>query len=156
MQVQENKSLKTYNTFGIDAKAKFFCEINSMEDLAEALKLDEYSDKFILSGGSNMLITKDIEALVLHINLKGISILEEDEGHVLLKVMAGENWHQMVLWTLEHDYGGLENMSLIPGWKLLHNKSELFRPPIANSDIVIPISKMQEKENSLLQALTCV
>ena len=115
MQVQENISLKSYNTFGIDAKAKYFCEINSAEDLAEALRLEDYPDKFILSGGSNMLITKDIKALVLHINIKGITILEEDENHVLLKVMAGENWHQMVLWTLEHNYGGLENMSLIPG-----------------------------------------
>ena len=89
MQVQENISLKSYNTFGIDAKAKYFCEINSAEDLAEALRLEDYPDKFILSGGSNMLITKDIKALVLHINIKGITILEEDENHVLLKVMAG-------------------------------------------------------------------
>ena len=72
MQVQENISLKFYNTFGIDAKAKFFCEINSEKDLADALRLEEYPNKFILSGGSNMLITKDIEALVLHINIKGI------------------------------------------------------------------------------------
>ena len=115
MQVQENISLKSYNTFGIDAKAKFFCEINSVKDLADAFALEEYPNKFILSGGSNMLITKDIEALVLHINIKGITILKEDEDHVLLKVMAGENWHQMVLWTIEHDYGGLENLSLIPG-----------------------------------------
>ncbi len=115
MQVQENISLKFYNTFGIDAKAKFFCEINSEKDLADALRLEEYPNKFILSGGSNMLITKDIEALVLHINIKGITILKENDDHVLLKIMAGENWHQMVLWTLEHNYGGLENMSLIPG-----------------------------------------
>ena len=115
MQVQENISLKSYNTFGIDAHASHFCEINSTEDLAEALRLKNHPDKFILSGGSNMLITKDIDALVLHLNIKGITILAEEENSVLLKVMAGENWHQMVLWTLERDYGGLENMSLIPG-----------------------------------------
>ena len=115
MQVQENISLKPYNTFGIDAKAKFFCEINSIEDLAEALRLEDYPDIFILSGGSNMLITKDIEALVIHINIKGITVIAEGENHVILKVMAGENWHRLVLWTLEHNYGGLENMSLIPG-----------------------------------------
>ena len=113
MQVQENISLKPYNTFGIDAKAKFFCEINSIEDLAEALRLEEYPDIFILSGGSNMLITKDIEALVIHINIKGITVIAEGENHVILTVMAGENWHQLVLWTLKHNYGGLENMSLI-------------------------------------------
>lgn len=115
MQIQQNISLKTYNTFGIDAKARFFCEINSIADLEKALRLDKYPKKFILSGGSNMLITKDIEALVLHINLKGKEVLKTDENQVLIKIMAGENWHQMVLWTLSHDFGGLENMSLIPG-----------------------------------------
>ena len=115
MPIQENIALKTYNTFGIDAKAKFFCEINSLADLEETLLLDEYPEKFIISGGSNMLITKDIDALVMHINLKGKTILHEDEKQVLIQVMAGENWHQMVLWTLDNNYGGLENMSLIPG-----------------------------------------
>ncbi len=115
MPIQENISLKTYNTFGIEAKAKFFCEVNSLADLKETLQLDEYPEKFIISGGSNMLITKDIDALVIHINLKGKTILNEDEEQVLIQVMAGENWHQMILWTLDHNYGGLENMSLIPG-----------------------------------------
>jgi len=115
MQILENISLKPYNTFGIDAKAKFFCEINSVENLAEALRLEDYPDIFILSGGSNMLITKDMDALVLHINIKGITVVAEGENQIVLKAMAGENWHQLVLWTLEHNYGGLENMSLIPG-----------------------------------------
>lgn len=115
MIIKKNISLKKYNTFGIDARAKFFCEINSIPELGEALRLDGYPGIFIISGGSNMLITKDINALVLHINLKGIEILEENQDFVFLKVMAGEVWHDMVLWTLEHNYGGLENMSLIPG-----------------------------------------
>ncbi|CAM4180576.1 UDP-N-acetylmuramate dehydrogenase [Zobellia roscoffensis] len=115
MEVKKDISLKPFNTFGIDAKARFFIEINSLQDLKEALQLDAYPNKFILSGGSNMLITNDIDALVIHINLKGKEVLEENDTHVLLKVMAGENWHQMVLWTLDQNYGGLENMSLIPG-----------------------------------------
>ena len=115
MKVQQNKSLKNHNTFGIDAKARFFCEIKSVEELKKALVLKEYPNKFILSGGSNMLITKDIDALVLYINIKGIDVLEEDDDHVYLKVMAGEVWHNMVLWCLDRDYGGLENLSLIPG-----------------------------------------
>ena len=115
MQIQNNISLKPFNTFGIDVTAKFFCEINSTEDLYKALHLNEHPHKFILSGGSNMLFTKDIEALVLHINLKGIEIVSEDKDHAIVKVMAGENWHQMILWTLAKNYGGLENMSLIPG-----------------------------------------
>lgn len=115
MTIEQNISLKPYNTFGIDAKAKFFCSINSIEELAEALQLEEHPKKIIISGGSNMLITKDVEALVLHINMKGIEVVEENEDTIILKIMAGENWHKMIQWTLEKNYGGLENMSLIPG-----------------------------------------
>ncbi|NND79115.1 MAG: UDP-N-acetylmuramate dehydrogenase [Maribacter sp.] len=115
MKIQKNISLKKYNTFGINAKAKFFCEIKSTHELQKTLQLNDYPDRLILSGGSNMLLAKDIEALVLYINIKGKEIIAEDDDHVHLKVMAGEVWHDMVLWCLEHNYGGLENMSLIPG-----------------------------------------
>lgn len=115
MEIKQNISLKPYNTFGINATAKFFCEIESVDDLRKALQLEGYSEKFVISGGSNMLITADIDALVMHINIKGISVEKDAPNHVELKIMAGENWHQMVLHTLEQGYGGLENMSLIPG-----------------------------------------
>ncbi|NHF60781.1 UDP-N-acetylmuramate dehydrogenase [Flavobacteriaceae bacterium TP-CH-4] len=115
MQIQENKSLTRYNTFGIKAKARFFCEVHSIKDLREVLRMEQYPKKFILGGGSNMLLTKDIDALVLYINMKGKEVVSQNETHVFLKVMAGENWHELVLWTMEQDYGGLENMSLIPG-----------------------------------------
>ncbi|WP_298794723.1 UDP-N-acetylmuramate dehydrogenase [uncultured Allomuricauda sp.] len=115
MNIQENISLKDYNTFGIDVKAKAFVEINGLAQLQKVLELKAYPEKFILSGGSNMLLTKDIDALVMHINLKGISVVEENDTEIILKAMAGENWHNLVLWTLERGYGGLENLSLIPG-----------------------------------------
>ncbi|WP_291869672.1 UDP-N-acetylmuramate dehydrogenase [Maribacter sp.] len=115
MQVLQNISLQPYNTFGISANAKYFCEVSNIEELKEAFSLKEHPDKFVISGGSNLLLTKDVDALVIHINLKGISIIEEDNNHVVIKVMAGENWHEMILWTLKNNYGGLENMSLIPG-----------------------------------------
>ena len=115
MTVQKDKSLKSYNTFGIEAKARFFYEINTLDELRNALRLKQYPKKFIISGGSNMLLTKDIDALVLHINLKGIDVIFEDDDAVTIKVMAGEPWHDLVLWTLEQNFGGLENMSLIPG-----------------------------------------
>ena len=115
MDIRKDISLKKYNTFGIDAKAKFFCEINSIADLKKALALQGYPTLFVLGGGSNMLITKDLENLVLHINLKGIEVISENKDEAIIKVSAGENWHNMVLWTLDHDYGGLENLSLIPG-----------------------------------------
>ncbi len=115
MNIQENISLKSYNTFGIDVKAHFFVEITGLVQLQKALELKAYPKKFIISGGSNMLLTKDIDALVMHINLKGISIVDEDDEYVEIKVMAGENWHELVMWSLEQGYGGLENLSLIPG-----------------------------------------
>ena len=115
MNIQENISLKNYNTFGIDVKAKFFVEITGLVQLQKALELKAYPKKFIISGGSNMLLTKDIDALVMHIQLKGITVVEEDEDSVEVKVMAGENWHDLVMWSLEQGYGGLENLSLIPG-----------------------------------------
>lgn len=115
MQILQDIPLKNYNTFGIAVTAKYFCEVTTLKELKEALSLKDYPSKFILSGGSNMLLTKNINALVIYINLKGITVVKEDEKHVILKIMAGENWHNMVLWTLKNNYGGIENMSLIPG-----------------------------------------
>lgn len=113
MQIQQNISLKPYNTFGIDVRAKQFISISKIEELVELLELQE--DFFVLGGGSNLLLTQDIEKLVVHIAIKGIEILEEKDNYVLVKVAAGENWHQFVLWCIENDFGGVENLSLIPG-----------------------------------------
>ena len=115
MILQQDISLKSYNTFGIDVKARHFIEISSVDELRQALQIESFPDRLILGGGSNMLLTRDIEQLVLHINIKGIRVLWETDENVALKVMAGENWHDFVLWCLERDYGGLENLSLIPG-----------------------------------------
>lgn len=115
MEIKENISLKPYNTFGIDVKAKHFVEVSGLAQLQKLLRLSAFPKRFIISGGSNMLLTKDIHELVMHINLKGIRVVEEDDETAVLKVMAGENWHELVLWTIDHGYGGLENLSLIPG-----------------------------------------
>ena len=115
MKVLHNVSLKKYNTFGIEAKAKYFVEINSLKELKDAYKLEGHLKRVIIGGGSNMLITADIDALVLHINIKGKKVVSENDESIILNVMAGENWHKLVLWTLEKGYGGLQNLSLIPG-----------------------------------------
>jgi UDP-N-acetylmuramate dehydrogenase len=115
MTIISNISLKPYNTFGIDAIAKHFVSVQSIEELKLVLDLDEYPEKFILGGGSNMLLTKDIDALVIHLDLKGIEIVSKTNAGVKIKVNAGENWHRFVLWCLQHDFGGIENLSLIPG-----------------------------------------
>ena len=115
MRVQHNVSLKEYNTFGINVKAKTFVSVSSIPELKEFLQHNYAEDLFILGGGSNMLLTSDIERTVIHIALKGKEIISEDAEEVIVKVYAGENWHQFVLWTIDHDFGGLENLSLIPG-----------------------------------------
>ncbi len=113
MQIQHNISLKPYNTFGIDVKALKFLDITHIEILKELLKKEK--DFFIIGGGSNLLLTKDITKLVIHIAFKGIKVVDEFEDTVLVQVAAGENWHEFVLWCIENNYGGVENLSLIPG-----------------------------------------
>ena len=115
MKIQEQISLKPYNTFGIDVKAQYFTKVETLSELREALLHSQFKNKFILGGGSNMLLTKDIEALVILLALKGKQIVKETETHIYIKANAGENWHDFVQWTLVENYGGLENLSLIPG-----------------------------------------
>ena len=113
MTILNNISLKEYNTFGVECYAKRFVSIDSFYDLQQLLKTEK--DLFLLSGGSNILLTKDIEKLVVLINIKGISIDRENKNTVHLTVNSGENWHEFVLWCISQDYGGIENLSLIPG-----------------------------------------
>ena len=115
MNILNNISLKPYNTFGIEAFAKQFVNITSTEELFDVLVSEQFPDKFILGGGSNMLLTQDIDALVIHINTKGKDILREEGDHVYVKIQAGENWHDFVLWCIDNEFGGVENLSLIPG-----------------------------------------
>lgn len=114
-KIHTNFSLKNFNTFGIEAKARKFVAVDSVAELKSVLKQHEGEKKFILGGGSNMLLTQDIDALVIHIDLKGKKVIQENEDYVWVECQAGENWHEFVLWTLAQNYGGLENMSLIPG-----------------------------------------
>lgn len=115
MELIPNQSLKHHNTFGFDVKAKLYAAINTVEDLKEILKTSYADELFILGGGSNVLLSKDLDCTVLHINLKGITILNESASHVIIQAKAGENWHQFVRHCVENGYGGLENLSLIPG-----------------------------------------
>lgn len=115
MHIQQDISLKPYNTFGIDVTAKHFVSVSNIIELKQVLSLTEYPDKLILGGGSNMLLTKDQNKLVIHINFKGIGVITQDEDFVMVKANAGENWHEFVLWCMKNNYGGIENLSLIPG-----------------------------------------
>ncbi|MCS3871252.1 UDP-N-acetylmuramate dehydrogenase [Chryseobacterium ginsenosidimutans] len=115
--MQENFSLQPYNTFGVDAKARYFAEIYSIEELKEALSFSDTQTLPLLfiGGGSNILLTKDFEGLAIKLSLKGIHEDLINENEVLVTAKAGENWHEFVIFCLEKNYGGLENLSLIPG-----------------------------------------
>ncbi len=123
MNFQESISLKPYNTFGVEAKAKYFAEVHSEQELVEILQQykklsSENPEKLpliFLGGGSNVLFTKDFDGLVVKLNLKGISEEMMNETDVLVTAKSGENWHSFVMYCLEKNYGGLENLSLIPG-----------------------------------------
>ena len=115
MQIHENFPLKPYNTFSIDVKAKFFNSFSFVEELEETLMMYSEYPILILGGGSNILFTKDYHGAVLKNEIKGIELQHEDAEHVYVKVGAGENWHQFVLYCIKHNWAGVENLSLIPG-----------------------------------------
>jgi len=117
--MQENFSLKAYNTFGVEAKAKYFVEITTLEALKEAIDFSNSQTPklpiLFLGGGSNLLFTKDFDGLAVKLSLHGISEEIINENEVLVTAKAGENWHNFVIYCLNKNYGGLENLSLIPG-----------------------------------------
>ncbi|UCS92952.1 UDP-N-acetylmuramate dehydrogenase [Echinicola marina] len=117
MKIQENISLKPYNTFQIDKKARFFTKVNSKDELIAAIEFSKVKNipLFILGGGSNILITKDVFALVVKIDITGIEVTKEDDEHIWVRVGAGEVWHEFVLKAIQNQWAGVENLSLIPG-----------------------------------------
>jgi UDP-N-acetylmuramate dehydrogenase len=117
LKIIENKNLQPLNTFGIEAFCDLFVEINSTQDFLELLQTDMYasSNKLIIGGGSNLLFTGNFKGMVIKNNLKGIAVVSETSDEVHVKAMAGENWHELVIWCIDKNYCGLENLSLIPG-----------------------------------------
>jgi len=117
LQVQAQVSLKPFNSFGIEVRAQLFAEARSDADVLQALAYAEAHSVplLVIGGGSNLLLTQDVPALVLRMATQGVRVLHDDGVHVVVEVEAGEAWHPFVLWTLEHGFCGLENLSLIPG-----------------------------------------
>ena len=117
MDIKKEYSLQKLNTFGLEVKARYLCEITSLQDLGDLLASNLYRTErnLILGGGSNILFTQDYQGLLIKMGMKGIQLIDENKEHVLVKVGAGENWHQFVLNCIERQYAGIENLSLIPG-----------------------------------------
>ena len=113
--IKNNVSLKPYNTFGIDVNAARFAEISSPEEFIEIQKILDPDPVLILGGGSNVLFTGDYQGIVIKNNLRGIALARETETEVWIKAASGEIWHDLVLYCISNNYGGIENLSLIPG-----------------------------------------
>jgi len=115
MQIQENISLKPYNSFGINVTARKFASFNGIDDVAELIESAANQPTFILGGGSNILLTKNFDGFVLKNEIKGIQKIREDDEYVYVRAGAGENWHSFVLTCIQNNWCGVENLSLIPG-----------------------------------------
>lgn len=117
MDIQEQVSLKPYNTFGVEVSARYFCNIESLSDVAELVKNPIFLEnpRLFIGGGSNILFTKNFDGIVVKNSLRGIEILNENEKTVTVQVASGEVWHDFVLWAVQKGYGGIENLALIPG-----------------------------------------
>ena len=114
--IASNFSLKNYNTFNIDVKSDKFISINSEDQLINFLSQYKNEENiFVLGGGSNVLFSKDYKGTIVHISIKGKKIIEELDDSIIIEVNSGENWHEFVKWSIENNYGGIENLSLIPG-----------------------------------------
>ena len=117
MTIQENVSLKPFNTFGIDAKAQYFCVVHSTDELISLVQTDLFKKekRLILGGGSNVLFTKDFDGLVILNSVLGREIISETDDSISIRLSSGEVWHQSVMHCVENNWGGIENLSLIPG-----------------------------------------
>ncbi len=117
LNIQSHVSLKPYNTFGIDVNARYWVEVSNEEDLQTVLQLSDYDDepKLILGGGSNVLLCHDFSGLVVKVDIQGIDVIRDDENHFYVTAGAGVNWHEFVLFCVEREYAGVENLALIPG-----------------------------------------
>lgn len=115
MNIKKNTSLKDYNTFKVDVKAKYLAIPQTIEEIKEVLEKFKDENLIILGGGSNTLFTKDWDGLVLIPKLKGINVVKEDEKYVYVQASAGEIWDEFVRWCVKNDYAGIENMVMIPG-----------------------------------------
>jgi len=117
MDINKEVSLRPYNTFGVEASARYFCSITHEDEFKSLLQTDLYKNEktFILGGGSNVLFTKDFDGLVIKTDLKGIAIESENDEIINIQVKSGENWHAFVLHCVNSNWGGVQNLSLIPG-----------------------------------------
>jgi UDP-N-acetylmuramate dehydrogenase len=114
MQFSENVSLASMNSFGIEARARYYAKISSVDELSN-LQLDQNIPVLVLGGGSNILFTQNFNGYVLHNEIRGKQVVREDDDHIYVKTGGGEVWHQFVEYCISNEFAGVENLALIPG-----------------------------------------
>ena len=117
MNIQEHVALNTFSTFMVGAHARYFVAISSAEEFLTLIETDVYkkNPSYILGQGSNTLFASDYDGLLIHNQIKGLEVVSEDDKRITIEVGAGENWHDLVLWSLDQNLWGFENLVLIPG-----------------------------------------
>jgi UDP-N-acetylmuramate dehydrogenase len=153
LDILQNISLKPYNTFGIDAYAQYFATFSTVDEAQQLLNDKRFSptQKFILGGGSNILLTKNIEGLVLKNEIKGIELIKEDKRHFYVKAAAGENWNNFVMHCIRHNYAGLENLSLIPGNVGASPMQNIGAYGIELKDVFESLQALNRNDNKILE-----
>jgi UDP-N-acetylmuramate dehydrogenase len=152
MQIFENHPLNSYNTFGVEASAKYFTTFGSIDELKKLSRENEYKDepKLFLGGGSNILFTKDFNGLVLKNEIRGIETIHEEEKYVYVKAGAGVNWHQFVLHCIHKNLAGVENLSLIPGNVGASPMQNIGAYGVEIKDVFYSLEAYNYKENRLI------
>jgi len=151
MTIQENVDLQPYNTFGIQASARHFTAIHSVEDVQSLLSSALMRDQphLILGGGSNVLFTKNFSGIVARMEITGISVTSETADHVTLTVGAGENWHGLVMHCIARNYGGIENLSLIPGTAGAAPMQNIGAYGVEVKDVITAVDAVNKKTGAL-------
>ena len=156
MQIQENVSLKLYNTFGIDVTARYFATFENVTELEEILnsKLQTSNSKLILGGGSNILFTKNYNGIVLKNEIKGIETVQEDDEFIYIKAGAGENWHQFVLHCVQNNYAGVEKL-LSKGIEVTDMNAAIFDAKNSFKGCIAGIHEVL-RQQGLLESIWCL
>ncbi len=149
MQLTQNFSLKNYNTFRIDAYAKYFVDFSSPAILSQIIEEHKNKQKMILGGGSNILFTKNFDGIVIKNSIQGINVVNEDEDYVYIKAGAGVNWHQFVMYCVNKNFGGVENLSLIPGNTGASPMQNIGAYGVEIKDVFYELESLHLEDNSL-------
>ena len=117
MIIEPNTSLVSYTTFGVNVQSKYFVQVHTSSDVRDIVthELWQQEKHYVIGGGSNILFTQDFDGIIVFNNLKGKKVVEETDEYTIIDVASGENWHEFVVWSSEHNLWGIENLALIPG-----------------------------------------